>query len=165
MLPSLVWITEYQTGQFYFNIFWKAVSCEWARLEAFRSWDMLLACFLIWKRLKYYSVEWNILLHTGKKCVTWLAGIFIHIFFDQLANDWIARVRHFHRLEEISLIQWHNFCVHRLNSASNKPAKFCQNPHILSGNYLILNFVLFYSGHPLGNCALHPINHFFTFFV
>ena len=52
-------------------------------------------------------------------------------------------------MEEINVIQWHNFCVHKPNSAGYKLAKFRHNPHIVLENYATLNFVQFCNHHPL----------------
>ena len=94
-LPFLVWITEYGTGQFCLNIVGQAVYCVWAPVSKHFNLD---TCYwlVLWFRkcLKLYSVDLNISLRQ-KRGATWHAGVFLHIIFNESANIWNDRVRHF----------------------------------------------------------------------
>ena len=112
--------------------------------------------------LKIIASIWTF--HHAKKSATWHTRFFLHIVFNQSVKIW--NVRHVQRFEEIDVTQRHIFVwTSSTVQAIPTPAKFRQNFHICSGSYATVNFVQFYSDHPLFvRSRIYPLRLLIVFF-
>ena len=102
MLPSLIWITEYETGQYALTFSDKLSLADKRQSRNISTLRLLLDAHLFLNdKKKTYGVDLNVLLHKNE---TLARKDFLCTTFDQSAKIWIAAVGHFLRLEEMHLV-------------------------------------------------------------